>query len=474
MNSTSQSNSRAWRLIVGVLPIDEARSITVSCMPTAAAYSRARGTVWSLPPSSTTITLRGLNVCRAIDARQWTMLSSSLYAGMTTSTIAVRQSCAGVGTVLSGPCSSPIALSSAFGLRTNQGAVAIACLFESSAFDRDDVVDRAFQRVFVFEAGQRTQARQARPATADVLEVLAVRFAQRHVLDGRAAARALDDEFGEFDDADLAVVADVGNDRVAARAFGQRIERDDGVACIAEGTRLLAAAEHGDGLVAHGLRDEARHDHAVSPHLARADGVEEARDDRRDAVTLRVGQAERFVGDLAHRIAPARAGARADRQVLVFAEDVFLVVAVHLRRGGDHHLRLPAARVRGAQQALAAGDVGGEHLGRLGQHAVDADDGGQVIDAVGPAHRAIEPIPGQDVGFVEPEVRIVVVVGEVLSHAGRQIIDHVDLVAARQMEVGEVGADEAGTPGNEDVHGSPPPGEGLIRDVALRNVTDVL
>ena len=27
MNSTSQSNSRAWRLIVGVLPIDDARSI---------------------------------------------------------------------------------------------------------------------------------------------------------------------------------------------------------------------------------------------------------------------------------------------------------------------------------------------------------------------------------------------------------------------------------------------------------------
>src|SRR5688572_15357015 len=103
---------------------------------------------------------------------------------MTTSTVAVRQSCAGVGIVLSGPRSSPTALSSAFGLSMNQGAVAIAAFFQSGAFDRDEVVDRPFERVLVFEAGQRAQARQARAAAADVLEILAVGFAQRHVLDG--------------------------------------------------------------------------------------------------------------------------------------------------------------------------------------------------------------------------------------------------------------------------------------------------
>src|SRR5688572_28223900 len=290
MNSTSQSNSRAWRLIVGVLPIDDARSITVRCRPAAAAYSRARGTVWSLPPSSTRMMLRGMNVCRASEARQWTMLSSSLKAGMTTSTVAIFQSIAGVGIVLSGPRSSPTALSSAFGLRTNQGAVAIAALFESSAFDRDEVVDRLFEREFVFETGQRAQARKARPTAADVFEVLAVGFPQRHVLDGRTAVGALDDEFGEFEDADLAVVADVGDEGAAVRATGQRVERHDGIARIAERTRLEPAAEHRDGFVAHGLRDETRHDHAVTPDLAGPHGVEETGDHRGDAEALRVGQ----------------------------------------------------------------------------------------------------------------------------------------------------------------------------------------
>src|SRR5207342_1728014 len=125
-----------------------------------------------------------------------------------------------------------------------------------------------------------------------------------------------------------------------------------------------------------------------------------------------------------------------------------------------HDLRLPAARMRGTQQALATGDVGGEHLGGFGEHAVHADDRGQVVDAIGPPDDALDPVPREDVGFVEAEVRVVVVGGEVGAHAGRQIVDHMDLVAPRKVQVDEVGADEAGAPGNEDVHGSPPPGEG--------------
>ena len=97
-----------------------------------------------------------------------------------------------------------------------------------------------------------------------------------------------------------------------AGAAGERVERDDGVAHVAERTRLRAAAEHGDRLVAHRLRDEARDDHAVAADLARTDGVEEARDRPRNAEALRVRQAQRFVGDLADRVAPARAGAGAD------------------------------------------------------------------------------------------------------------------------------------------------------------------
>ncbi|BCT92350.1 hypothetical protein LYSHEL_13740 [Lysobacter helvus] len=42
--------------------------------------------------------------------------------------------------------------------------------------------------------------------------------------------------------------------------------------------------------------------------------------------------------------------------------------------------------------------------------------------------------------------------GEVGAHAGRQIVDDVDLVTARKMKIDKVGADETGTPGHEDVH----------------------
>src|SRR6478735_952146 len=115
------------------------------------------------------------------------MLSSSLNAGMTTSTMAFRQSSVGVGTVLSGPCSSPMTLSSVLGLITNQGAVAILGLRAGGALGRDQVVDRLLQRELVLEIGERAQALQRRAPASDVLEVLAVGLQQGHVLDARLA-----------------------------------------------------------------------------------------------------------------------------------------------------------------------------------------------------------------------------------------------------------------------------------------------
>src|SRR5258708_20160677 len=186
------------------------------------------------------MTLRGLSVCLAIDARQCTMLSSSSKAGMTTSTTASCQSSAGVGTVLSGPRNRPMVLSSALGLRTNQGAVAISLLLRVAlAFDRDQFVDRAFKGVLMLETGQGPQPFQRRAAAADILKILAVGFLQRHILDFRATAGALDHEPGEVENADLAIVADVDDLGVWSNAAGHRIERDDRIARAAQRTRLL-------------------------------------------------------------------------------------------------------------------------------------------------------------------------------------------------------------------------------------------
>ncbi len=112
--------------------------------------------------------------------------------------------------------------------------------------------------------------------------------------------------------------------------------------------------------------------------------------------------------------------------------------------------------MRGAQDAFAADDVGGQHLGRLRDHPVHADDGGQVVDAVGPADHALDPVPGQHVGFVEAEIRVVLVLGDVGARAGGQVVDHVHAVAARQVQVDEMGADETGASGDQDMHGHSP------------------
>ena len=50
------------------------------------------------------------------------MFSCSLSAGMTTSTVASRQSSAGVGGVVSGPRIKPMTLSSVLGLKTKCGS----------------------------------------------------------------------------------------------------------------------------------------------------------------------------------------------------------------------------------------------------------------------------------------------------------------------------------------------------------------
>ena len=60
------------------------------------------------------------------------MFSSSLSAGMTRSTVASRQSSAGVGRVVSAPRINPMTLSNVFGLKTKCGSCA-TCAFCSAA-----------------------------------------------------------------------------------------------------------------------------------------------------------------------------------------------------------------------------------------------------------------------------------------------------------------------------------------------------
>ena len=86
-------------------------------MPFSSQKVLAYSTVRSWLPSSIRMMRVGLRVWRASAARHSGMLLSSLKAGITTSTVASRQSSAGLGTVLSGPWIRPTMLSTVFGLR---------------------------------------------------------------------------------------------------------------------------------------------------------------------------------------------------------------------------------------------------------------------------------------------------------------------------------------------------------------------
>ena len=57
-------------------------------------------------------------------------------------------------------------------------------------------------------------------------------------------------------------------------------------------------------------------------------------------------------------------------------------------------------------------------------------------------------------GVVEPRMRLQV--GDVVDRAGRQVVEHVDLVAALEQRLGQVRADEAGAAGDQHTHAVAP------------------
>jgi hypothetical protein len=52
-------------------------------------------------------------------------------------------------------------------------------------------------------------------------------------------------------------------------------------------------------------------------------------------------------------------------------------------------------------------------------------------------------------GFVEEGA-------DILDRSGRQVVDHMELVAAREMQLGQMRADEPGASRDQNVHAVPP------------------
>ncbi len=83
---------------------------------------------------------------------------------------------------------------------------------------------------------------------------------------------------------------------------------------------------------------------------------------------------------------------------------------------------------------------------------LDADGGGEVVDDVRPVDEL------RDDGCVlrgvdrVREAGLVLEVPDVLDRAGGKVVEDVDLVAALEQLVGEMGADEAGSAGDQVPH----------------------
>ena len=109
--------------------------------------------------------------------------------------------------------------------------------------------------------------------------------------------------------------------------------------------------------------------------------------------------------------------------------------------------------VRELEHDLGAVHVGFDRVDRGFDDQLDADGGGQVHDDV----RAIDELGEHR--FVGDGVDRVVKfgvrleMGDVVDRPGREVVEGVDLVAAREERLGQVRADEARAAGYEDAHG---------------------
>src|ERR1700674_5445089 len=103
------------------------------------------------------------------------------------------------------------------------------------------------------------------------------------------------------------------------------------------------------------LRNETGHHHAVLPHLARTDRIEETDHNRRQSKLPVVDEGEDLVDGLRGRVAPPQLSGRAEDPIVVLLERTVIALAVDLARGG--HKDLDAMLLSRFEQVFGAFDV---------------------------------------------------------------------------------------------------------------------
>ena len=156
---------------------------------------------------------------------------------------------------------------------------------------------------------------------------------------------------------------------------------------------------------------------------------------------------DELVGRLRDRIGPADLLGGPEDRVVVLAEPVGVVLAVHLARGGEHG---PDPALRSELEHLLAGaDVVEERAQRAADDLEHPDRGGKVEDQVDTLHRALEDERVLDAALDERHASLGQV-RQIARRSGGQIVHHDDLVAVRDAPIDQMRADEPRAAGDED------------------------
>jgi hypothetical protein len=122
------------------------------------------------------------------------------------------------------------------------------------------------------------------------------------------------------------------------------------------------------------------------------------------------------------------------------------VVAVHLRRRRDQHaLAEPVAVL---EHHFGPLQVGHERVHGLLDDQAHADGRCEVEDDVDLVHELVDDRRVEDGVDDEMEVPPARQVLDVVDRAGREVVEHPDLVAVGEQQLGEMGSDEPGAAGN--------------------------
>ncbi len=226
---------------------------------------------------------------------------------------------------------------------------------------------------------------------------------------------------------------------------GRRERGDDAlgqVLDVDEAARLRPVAGDRQRLAAKGFVREGRHDRRRP--RARAVGDAEAEDRVLDVVQLAVARRVHLAGDLRRRVEVLR---QAERRVLV-DDGRAGRVAVHPDRAREDEAAA-AVVAHGLEQRLRAADVHEVGAGRLAGDEVDVGDRGEMQEGVAALDRGAHVLVDAEVAQHEVDVAR-------RSVGRRHQVEDAGLVPVGLEPVDDVGADEAGAAGDEDLHPASP------------------